>query len=286
MAENTQERKVLTTSFGAPVEDDQHTATAGPGGPALLQDTHLIEKLAHFNRERIPERVVHAKGAGAFGYFECTREMSQYTRAHFLAEPGRRTEAVVRFSTVGGEKGSADAERDPRGFALRLYTAEGNYDLVMNNTPVFFIRDPLKFPDFIHTQKRNPATNCKDPDMFWDFLSLTPESVHQVMVLFSDRGTPFSYRHMNGYSGHTFMWYNARGEHVWVKYHFKAEAGIRNLTREEANRLCGEDPDHATRDLYETIAGGGEAAWRVYVQIMTSEQARSYRFDPFDITKV
>lgn len=286
MAEQHPDKKILTTRFGAPVEDDQNTMTAGPGGPALLQDTHLIEKLAHFNRERIPERVVHAKGAGAFGYFECTEEMSRYTRAHFLAEAGRRTEVVVRFSTVGGEKGSADAERDPRGFALRLYTAEGNYDLVMNNTPVFFIRDPLKFPDFIHTQKRNPATNCKDPDMFWDFLSLTPESVHQVTVLFSDRGTPRTYRHMNGYSGHTFMWYNEKGEHVWVKYHFKTESGIQNLTREEAVRLSGEDPDSATRDLYETIAAGSEAAWRVYVQIMFPEQASSYRFDPFDITKV
>jgi len=276
----------LTTSFGAPIDDDQNTMTAGNRGPALLQDTHLIEKLAHFNRERIPERVVHAKGAGAFGYFECTHDMSRYTRAHFLGQVGRKVETVVRFSTVGGEKGSADAERDPRGYALRFFTEEGNYDLVMNNTPVFFIRDPLKFPDFIHTQKRNPATNCKDPNAFWDFLSLTPESLHQVTVLFSDRGTPKSYRHMNGYSGHTFMWYNASGEYVWVKYHFKTETGVQNLTRDEAVRLSGEDPDHATRDLYQTIAQGGEAAWKVYVQIMTPEQAEQYRFDPFDITKV
>lgn len=281
-----EQNKKLTTNFGAPVEDDQHTMTAGPGGPALLQDSHLIEKLAHFNRERIPERVVHAKGAGAFGYFECTHDMSQYTRAKFLSQAGKRVETVVRFSTVGGEKGSADAERDPRGYALRFYTEEGNYDLVMNNTPVFFIRDPLKFPDFIHTQKRNPATNCKDPNMFWDFLSLTPESVHQVMILFSDRGTPKTYRHMNGYSGHTFMWYNEKGEHVWVKYHFKTETGIQNLTGDEAGRMTGEDPDHATRDLYDTIAKGGEAAWKVSVQIMTPAQAESYRFDPFDVTKV
>lgn len=277
--------RTLTTSFGAPVDDDQNTLTLGSPGPALLQDIHLVEKLAHFNRERIPERVVHAKGAGAYGYFEATQDVSKLTRAKFLT-PGKRTEVVVRFSTVGGEKGSADSERDPRGFALRFYTEEGNYDLVMNNTPVFFIRDPLKFPDFIHTQKRNPATNCKDPDMFWDFLSLTPESVHQVTILFSDRGTPYSYRHMNGYSGHTFMWYNDKGEHVWVKYHFKTEQGVRNLTREEAIRLAGEDPDHATRDLYNTIAAGQEAAWQVYVQVMKPEEATSYRFDPFDITKV
>ena len=229
--------------------------------------------------------MVHAKGAGAYGYFEATQDVSRLTRAKFLT-PGKRTEVVVRFSTVGGEKGSADSERDPRGFALRFYTEEGNYDLVMNNTPVFFIRDPLKFPDFIHTQKRNPATNCKDPDMFWDFLSLTPESLHQVTILFSDRGTPYSYRHMNGYSGHTFMWYNDKGDYVWVKYHFKTEQGIRNLTREEAIRLAGEDPDHATRDLYNTIAAGQEAAWQVYVQVMKPEEAPNYRFDPFDITKV
>lgn len=285
-ADQDPKRKVLTTSFGAPVDDDQNTMTAGNPGPALLQDIHLIEKLAHFNRERIPERVVHAKGAGAYGHFEVTHDVTRWTNARFLSEIGKRTEVVVRFSTVGGEKGSADAERDPRGFALRLYTEQGNYDLVMNNTPVFFIRDPLKFPDFIHTQKRHPATNCKDADMVWDFFSLTPESAHQVTVLFSDRGTPKTYRHMNGYSGHTFMWYNDRGEHFWVKYHFKTEQSIANLTREEAIRTAAADPDHATRDLYDTIANGGEAAWRVYVQIMTAEQAASSRFDPFDITKV
>lgn len=193
---------------------------------------------------------------------------------------------LVRFSTVGGEKGSADTERDPRGFAVKFYTEEGNYDFVGNNTPVFFIRDPLKFPDFIHTQKRNPATNLKDPDMFWDFLSLTPESVHQVTILFSDRGTPFGYRNMNGYSGHTFMWYNAKGEYFWVKIHFKTEQGIRNLTREEAVRLAGEDPDHATRDLYRSIEQSHFPAWKVYAQIMTQEQVEQYRFNSFDITKV
>lgn len=285
-ADQNNQRKTMTTSFGAPVDDDQNTLTAGHPGPALLQDIHLIDKLAHFNRERIPERVVHAKGAGAYGYFEVTDDLSRYTRARFLAKVGQRTEAFLRFSTVGGEKGSADAARDPRGFALRMYTEDGNYDLVMNNTPVFFIRDPLKFPDFIHTQKRNPATNTKDADMFWDFLSLTPESVHQVLILFSDRGTPKNHRHMNGYSGHTYMWYNEQGEHVWVKYHFKTEQKIANLTLEEAMRLSGDDPDHATRDLYDAIAAGGEAAWRVYVQIMPPAQAETYRFDPFDLTKV
>ena len=281
-----EDKRILTTNFGAPVDDDQNTLTAGDPGPSLLQDVHLLEKLAHFDRERIPERVVHAKGAGAYGYFEVTHDVSRYTRAKFLSKVGKRTEVVVRFSTVGGEKGSADAARDPRGFAVKFYTEEGNYDMVGNNTPVFFIRDPLKFPDFIHTQKRNPATNLKDPDMFWDFLSLTPESIHQVTILFSDRGTPRSYRHMNGYSGHTFRWYTDRGEYHWVKIHFKTDQGIQNLTREEATRMSGENPDHATQDLYEAIARGEYPSWTVSVQIMTFEQAADYRFDPFDITKV
>jgi len=193
-------KNILTTASGAPVDNDQNTMTAGSPGPALMQDVYLMEKLAHFNRERIPERVVHAKGAGAYGYFEATKDVTKYTRAKFLSEVGKRTEVFVRFSTVGGEKGSADTARDPRGFAVKFYTEEGNYDMTGNNTPVFFIRDPLKFPDFIHTQKRNPATNAPDPDMFWDFLSLTPESIHQVTILFSDRGTPKGHRHMNGYS--------------------------------------------------------------------------------------
>ena len=276
----------LTSNFGKPVEDDQNTVTAGSPGPALIQDVHLLEKLAHFDRERIPERVVHAKGAGAHGYFEVTADVTRYTKAKFLSEVGKRTDVFVRFSTVGGEKGSADAERDPRGFAVKLYTEDGNYDMVGNNTPVFFIRDPLKFPDFIHTQKRNPETNLKDADMFWDFLSLTPESMHQVTILFSDRGTPRTYRHMNGYSSHTFKWYNEKGEYFWVQYHFKTEQGIQNLTREESTKLKGEDPDHATRDLYEAIERGEYPSWRVEVQIMIPAQATEYRFDPFDITKV
>ena len=232
----------LTTGFGKPVDDDQNSVTAGPRGPVLMQDVHLLEKLGHFDRERIPERVVHAKGAGAYGYFEVTEDVTKYTRAAFLSEVGKRTDVFVRFSTVGGEKGSADTERDPRGFAIKFYTEEGNYDMTGNNTPVFFIRDPLKFSDFIHTQKRNPQTNLKDPDMFWDFLSLTPESIHQVTILFSDRGTPDGYRHMNGYSSHSYVWSNAAGEQFYVQYHFKTEQGIRNLTAARGRRAQGHGP--------------------------------------------
>jgi catalase len=279
-------KKTLTTGFGMPVNDDLNSMTAGPKGPVLVQDMHLIDKLSHFDRERIPERVVHAKGAGAHGYFEVSRDVTKYTRAKFLSKVGKRTEVIVRFSTVGGERGSADSERDPRGFAVKFYTEEGNYDMVGNNTPVFFIRDPLKFPDFIHTQKRNPASNLKDPDMFWDFLSLTPESLHQVTVLFSDRGTPRTFRNMNGYSSHTYMWYNAKGEYSWIKYHFKTLQGIQNFAGPEAERMRGIDPDVATRDLFQAIARGEHPAWRVEVQIMSPEQAKDYRFDPFDVTKV
>ena len=277
---------VLTTGFGKPVDDDQNSITAGPRGPILMQDAHLMEKLAHFDRERIPERVVHAKGAGAYGYFEVTADVTKYTKAAFLSEVGKKTDVFVRFSTVGGEKGSPDAARDPRGFAIKFYTEEGNYDLAGNNTPIFFIRDPLKFPDFIHTQKRNPQTNLKDPDMFWDFLSLTPESVHQVTILFSDRGTPKDYRHMNGYGSHTFLWYNAEGERYWVKYHFKTEQGIENLTAAEADKLSGTDPDHATHDLFKAIERGEHPSWRLEMQIMPFEDADTYQLDSFDITKV
>src|SRR4030043_27267 len=240
-------KKTLTNNFGTPVDDDQNSVTAGNPGPVLMQDVHLLEKLSHFDRERIPERVVHAKGAGAYGYFEVISDVTKYTKAKFLSQVGKRTEVFVRFSTVGGEKGSADAERDPCGFAVKFYTEEGNYDLVGNNTPVFFIRDPLKFPDFIHTQKRHPATNCKDPDMFWDFLSLTPESIHQATILFSDRGTPATFRNMHGYSSHTYKWYNHKGEYFWVQDHFKTDQGIKNLTRQEAESMRAKDPDHATR---------------------------------------
>jgi catalase len=278
--------KTLTNNFGAPLPDNEHSLTAGERGPVLLQDHFLIEKLAHFDRERIPERVVHAKGAGAFGYFEASADMSAYTRAHLFGAVGRKTPVLVRFSTVGGEKGSADADRDPRGFAIKFYTEEGNYDLVGNNTPVFFIRDPFKFPDMVHTHKRNPQSNLKDPNAFWDFFSHSPESTHMVTILFSDRGTPKSYRHMHGFGSHTFKWVNAKGEARWVKYHFKTEAGIQNHTAEEATRVAGEDPDNATRDLFQHIASGHVAAWKAYVQIMPYEDAATYRYDPFDVTKV
>ena len=276
----------LTTAFGIPVGNDLNSQTAGERGPVLMQDVHLLEKLGHFDRERIPERVVHAKGAGAGGYFEVTADVTQYTKAKFLSEVGKRTEVFVRFSTVGGEKGSADAARDPRGFAVKFYTEEGNYDMTGNNTPVFFIRDPLKFPDFIHTQKRNPGTNLKDSDMFWDFLSLTPESIHQVTILFSDRGTPATYRNMNGYSSHTFKWYNDKGNYFWVQYHFKTDQEIKNLTREEATRISGENPDHATQDLYEAIERGEYPSWTLEMQILTPEQAEDFSWDIFDLTKV
>ncbi|MEW5911422.1 MAG: catalase [Thermodesulfobacteriota bacterium] len=279
-------KKRLTGAFGAPVGDDQNSLTAGARGPVLMQDAHLLEKLGHFDRERIPERVVHAKGAGAHGYFEVTADLTRWTKAKFLNKVGKKTEVFVRFSTVGGERGSADAARDPRGFAVKFYTEEGNYDLVGNNTPVFFIRDPLKFADFIHTQKRNPATNCPDPDMFWDFLSLTPESIHQVTILFSDRGTPATYRNMNGYSSHTYKWYNARGAYFWVQYHFKTDQGIKNLTRQQAEAMKGKDPDHATRDLFNAIAAGGYPSWTLEMQILTPEQAQDFQWDIFDITKV
>jgi catalase len=280
------DKKRLTTAFGIPVGEDQNSLTAGERGPVLMQDVHLLEKLAHFDRERIPERVVHAKGAGAYGHFEVTADVTKYTKAKFLSEIGKKTDLFLRFSTVGGEKGSPDAARDPRGFAIKFYTEEGNYDMTGNNTPVFFIRDPLKFPDFIHTQKRHPATNCPNPDMFWDFLSLTPESIHQVTILFSDRGTPASYRHLNGYSSHTFKWYSDKGEYFWVQYHFKTDQGIKNLTREEAQRTAGEDPDHATRDLYEAIERGDYPSWTLEMQILTPKQAEDFPWDIFDITKV
>ncbi len=276
----------LTTNQGAPVPDNQHSVTAGTRGPVLLQDHQLIEKLASFVRERTPERVVHAKGAGAFGYFEATADMSAHTKAHLFGAAGRRTPVLARFSTVGGEKGSADADRDPRGFALKFYSEQGNYDLVGNNTPVFFIRDAFKFPDMVHTHKRNPQTNLKDANAFWDFFSHSPESTHMVTILFSDRGTPANFRHMHGFGSHTFKWVNAAGAAVWVKYHFKTEAGIKNLTAEEATRLAGSDPDHATRDLFEHLNRGQVAAWKAYVQIMPFADAQTYRYDPFDVTKV
>ena len=280
------DKEQLTTAAGIPVPDNQNSISVGPNGPLLLEDFHLIEKNAHFNRERVPERVVHAKGAGAFGSFKVTADVTKWTKAKMFSQAGKVTPALARFSTVAGEKGSADSERDPRGFALKFYTEEGNYDLVGNNTPVFFVRDGLKFPDFIHSQKRNPQTNLREPEAMWDFWSLSPESLHQVTTLFSDRGTPRSFRHMNGYSSHTFSWINAAGERFWVKYHFKTKQGIQNFTREEAGRMRGEDPDHATRDLFEAIERGDAPAWRACVQIMPEQDALTYRINPFDLTKV
>lgn len=280
------ENKHLTTSHGGPIGDNQNSLTAGSRGPTLLQDFHLIEKLAHFNRERVPERVVHAKGAGAHGYFEVTNDMTKYTKAKVFNGVGKRTPLFIRFSTVAGELGSADTVRDPRGFAVKFYTEEGNYDIVGNNTPIFFIRDAIKFPDFIHTQKRHPQTHLKNPTAIWDFWSHSPESLHQVTYLMGDRGIPATLRHMNGYGSHTFKWVNAEGEAAWVKYHFKTEQGVKNMTNEVAAKLAGENPDYHTEDLFNAIDKGDFPAWTLYVQIMPFEEANTYRFDPFDVTKV
>ncbi|MEW4210974.1 catalase KatA [Priestia megaterium] len=282
----TTNKNNLTTSWGAPVGDNQNSMTAGSRGPTLIQDVHLLEKLAHFNRERVPERVVHAKGAGAHGYFEVTNDVSSYTKAAFLSEVGKRTPLFARFSTVAGENGSADTVRDPRGFAVKFYTEEGNYDLVGNNTPVFFIRDAIKFPDFIHTQKRDPRTHLKNPTAVWDFWSLSPESLHQVSILMSDRGIPATLRHMHGFGSHTFKWVNTEGDGVWVKYHFKTEQGVKNLSPDVAAKLAGENPDYHTEDLFNAIEKGDFPSWKLYVQIMPLEDADTYRFDPFDVTKV
>ena len=280
------DNKKMTTDAGRPVGDNQNSLTVGPRGPVVFEDFLLFEKMAHFNRERIPERVVHAKGSGAYGHFVCTNPLTQYTTAKLLSSAGKKTPTFLRFSTVGGEKGSADTERDPRGFALKFYTEEGNWDLVGNNTPVFFIRDPLKFGDFIHTQKRDPQTNLKSPTMMWDFWSLSPESLHQVTILFSDRGTPDGYRHMDGFSSHTFSLINAKNELFYVKWHFKTKQGIKNFTREGADDMRGQDPDHAQRDLFEAIKNGDFPKWRVCVQIMPEKDADSYHINPFDLTKV
>ncbi|KAJ1961230.1 catalase A, partial [Dispira parvispora] len=275
-----------TTSTGIPVDNNQTSLTAGPDGPMLLMDTQYIDKISHFDRERAPERVVHAKGAGAHGYFEVTHDMSHVTRAKFLHGVGKRTPVFARFSTVGGELGSADTARDPRGFALKFYTEEGNYDMVGNNTPVFFIRDPSKFPDFIHTQKRNPQTHLKDADMFWDFLSLVPESLHQVTILFSNRGTPNGFRHMHGFSSHTYQFVDKNGKVTYFKWHFRTNQGIKNLTGEEAVQLAGENPDYAIQDLFEAIDRGDHPSWTLYCQTMSEEQVAKYHFDSFDVTKV
>jgi len=281
----TDKRNRMTTAAGVPVGDNQNSLTAGPRGPVLMQDYQLMEKMAHFNRERVPERVVHAKGAGAYGTFKVTGDISRYTRAKIFSKVGKTCEIFVRFSTVAGELGSADTARDPRGFAVKFYTEEGNWDMVGNNTPVFFIKDPLKFPDFIHTQKRNPQTHLKDPNAVWDFWSLSPEALHQIVILFSDRGTPDGWRYIHGFSSHTFSLINAKGERVWVKWHFKSKQGIRNLTPERATELAGTDPDYAQRDLFNAIENSDYPKWRVCIQVMTDEQAKNFRWNPFDLTK-
>src|SRR6201988_2352404 len=285
MAED--KKKIMTTDAGRPVGDNQNSLTVGPRGPVVFEDFLLFEKMAHFNRERIPERVVHAKGSGAHGHFVCTSKgITKYTTAKLFSAVGKKTPTFIRFSTVGGEKGSADTERDPRGFALKFYTEEGNWDMTGNNTPVFFIRDPLKFGDFIHTQKRDPETNLKSPTMMWDFWSLSPESLHQVTILFSDRGTPNGYRHMDGFSSHTFSLINDKNELFYVKWHFKTKQGIKNFTGESAEEMRGKDPDYAQRDLFNAIAKGDFPKWKVSIQIMPEKEAETYRLNPFDLTKV
>ena len=278
-------KKTMTTTGGNPIADNQNSLTAGERGPVLLQDYQLIQKLAHQNRERIPERVVHAKGSGAFGVLEITEDISKYTKAKVL-QKGEKTKLLLRFSTVAGERGAADAERDVRGFALKFYTKEGNWDLVGNNTPVFFVRDAYKFPDFIHTQKRDPQTNLRSNTAMWDFWSLSPESLHQVTILMSDRGLPKSYRNINGYGSHTYSLINSKNERFWVKFHFKTLQGIETLTNKEAEAIVGKDRESNQRDLFENIEKGNFPKWSFEIQIMSEEEAKKCSFNPFDLTKV
>lgn len=277
--------KPTTTDAGIPVASDENSLTIGPDGPILLHDHYLIEQMANFNRERIPERQPHAKGSGAFGYFQVTEDVSKYTKAA-LFQPGVKTDVVMRFSTVAGERGSPDTWRDPRGFAIKFYTSEGNYDMVGNNTPVFFIRDPMKFQHFIRSQKRRADNNLRDHDMQWDFWTLSPESAHQVTWLMGDRGIPKSWRKMNGYSSHTYLWVNAHGEKFWVKYHFKSDQGVECLTQEDGDAQAGIDGDYHTRDLFNAIKEGRFPSWTLYMQIMPFAEAETYRYNPFDLTKV
>ena len=274
-----------TTGTGAPAASDRNSLTVGPDGPILLHDHHFLEQMAHFNRERIPERNVHAKGSGAFGTLEITEDISRYTKAAAL-QPGAKTPMLARFSTVAGEMGSPDTWRDPRGFALKFYTEEGNWDLVGNNTPVFFVRDTMKFPHFIRSQKRRGANGLRDNDMQWDFWTLNPESAHQVTYLMGDRGIPRTWRHMNGYGSHTFMLYNDAGKKFWVKFHFISQQGVEGLTQDEANRIAGEDSDFHRRDLFDSIEAGDHPSWRMKIQVMPYEEATTYRINPFDLTKV
>jgi catalase len=281
----TEPTKPTTTTSGAPVASDQHSQSVGNDGSIVLTDHYLVEKLAQFNRERVPERVVHAKGGGAFGVFEATEDVSQYTRAAVF-QKGTTTETLLRFSSVAGEQGSPDTWRDPRGFALKFYTSEGNYDLVGNNTPVFFIKDGIKFPDFIRSQKRLPGSGLRDHNMQWDFWTLQPESAHQVTWLMGDRGVPSSWRHMDGFGSHTYQWINAAGERFWVKYHFRTNQGHETLTQAQADQIAGEDADFHRRDLFDAIEKGDHPSWDLSVQIMPYDDAKAYRFNPFDLTKV
>ncbi|MDD2591023.1 MAG: catalase [Fermentimonas sp.] len=276
----------MTTVAGAPVGNNQDSMTAGPRGPMMLQDVWFLEKLAHFDREVIPERRMHAKGSGAFGTFTVTHDITQYTKAKIFSETGKQTEMFVRFSTVAGERGAADAERDIRGFAMKFYTEEGNWDLVGNNTPVFFFRDPLKFPDLNHAVKRDPHTNLRSPNNNWDFWSSLPEALHQVTITMSDRGIPRSYRNMHGFGSHTFSFINADNVRHWVKFHFVTQQGIENLTDAEAEELVGKDRESHQRDLFEAIGNGNFPKWKMYIQIMTEEQAENMPYNPFDLTKV
>ncbi len=280
------EKHKLTNNAGTPVADNQNVLTAGPRGPMLLQDTWFLEKLASFDREVIPERRMHAKGSGAFGTFTVTHDISRYTKAKIFSEINKKTEVFVRFSTVAGERGAADAERDIRGFAMKYYTKEGNWDLVGNNTPVFFLKDPYKFPDLNHAVKRDPRTNMRSAKNNWDFWTNLPEALHQVTITMSDRGIPLSYRHMNGYGSHTFSLISTVGERHWVKFHFKTQQGIKCITDEEAEALVGRDRESHQRDLYESIEKGDFPRWKMQIQIMTEKDAASCSFNPFDLTKV
>ncbi|PTN11783.1 catalase [Nitrosomonas aestuarii] len=280
------EKTRLTTSNGCPVADNQNVMTAGPRGPLLLQDFWFLEKMAHFDREVIPERRMHAKGSGAYGTFTVTHDISRYTKAKVFSEVGKKTEVFARFSTVAGERGAADAERDIRGFALKFYTEEGNWDMVGNNTPVFFMRDPLKFPDLNHAVKRDPRTNLRSAQSNWDFWTLLPEALHQITIVMSERGIPRTYRHMHGFGSHTFSFINANNERCWVKFHFKSQQGIENLSNAAAEAIIGNDRESHQRDLYEAIERGDYPRWDFKVQIMPERDAENYRFHPFDLTKV
>lgn len=278
--------KKLTTAAGAPVVDNQNTMTAGPRGPVLLQDVWLLEKLAHFDREVIPERRMHAKGSGAYGTFTVTHDITQYTRAKIFSQIGKKTELFARFTTVAGERGAADAERDIRGFAVKFYTEEGNWDLVGNNTPVFFLRDPLKFPDLNHAVKRDPRTNMRSARNNWDFWTSLPEALHQVTIVMSDRGIPATYRHMHGFGSHTFSFINAANERYWVKFHFRTQQGIKNLTDAEATEIIGRDRESHQRDLLDAIDRGDYPKWTLYIQVMPEKDASQVPYNPFDLTKV